>query len=86
MTPLKLLCDQRGMEFSELRSKSGILTERLFKLLNGRGKKMTEAEERKLAMALNISRAALRPPNFSGCSTLDVDEDEILANCEEEGC
>lgn len=43
---------------------------------------MDEEEERLLARALDISRACLRPMSLASCSSLDVDEDAILAEAE----
>lgn len=56
---------------------------RLEKLEAGKGRKMTEEEERLLASALNVSRVELRGLGFAGCSELDIDEDEVLRHHED---
>lgn len=67
------------MDISQLRTASKVSIERLEQLLAGKGRRMSEAEERTLARVLNVPRANLRPMSFAGCSGLNLDEDAILA-------
>lgn len=81
--PVSLWAEHRDMDVSALRKATAIKSERLFQLLEGRGRKMSSEEEKLLARALQISRADLRPMSFVGCAGLDVDEEEVLRHAGE---
>ena len=67
-TPLAVWADYRGMDISQLRTASKVSVERLEQLLSGKGRRMSEAEERALARVLDVPRVELRPMSFAGCS------------------
>lgn len=74
-TPLQVWTDYRGMDISQLRTASNVGGERLEKLLAGKGRQMTEKEERALSRALNVPRVNLRPMSFAGCSGVLADDE-----------
>ena len=59
----------------QLRTASKVSVERLKQLLSGKGRGMSEPEERALAGVLDVPRVELRPMSFAGCSgELETDE------------
>lgn len=80
--PLLTCRKAQGLELADLRRLTKISFARLEQIEAGRGKPITRPEAKLLGGALGIASENLLPMGFSGCSDLDVDEDEILARDE----
>jgi transcriptional regulator with XRE-family HTH domain len=83
---LKVWREFRGLEQSQLREQSGIRVDIIDRIERG-VRKATKPEALMLAGALDVAIHNLYPHHraYSGCSAVDVDEDDILARDEAEG-
>ena len=78
--PLKVWREFRGLEQSELREQSGIRVDIIDRIERG-VRKANRPEALKLARALDVAIHNIYPHHraYSGCSAIDVNEDEILS-------
>jgi transcriptional regulator with XRE-family HTH domain len=78
--PLKVWREFKGMEQTDLRRATAIRVEAIDRIERGL-RKPTRAEAVKLARAMDIAAHNLEPhpQAYQGCSSLDLDEEEILS-------
>ncbi len=82
--PVKVWREFRGMEQTDLRREAKIGVPRIEQIEQGKGRPIHREEAKILGRVLGVTSHNLMPhhESYRGCSSLDVDEDAIIAEAE----